>query len=142
MTEVNLKAQPIPNRNDDIRSDPFVQKLLSRMPDEVSNSFTEKQLTCLLTSLGSRRWGRHKVDVRTTVGFFHWRYYFVFLFGRNRRELSRLEERVSLLAKAVMLTTALLFVLLVVYLLKSAAGIDLFPGFSLGIWGWFKGEYL
>lgn len=142
MTEVNLKAQPIPNKNDNIRADPFVQKLLSRMPDEVSDSFTEKQLTYLLTSLGSRRWGSHKIDLRTTVGFFRWRYYFVFLFGRNRRELSRLEQRLSIVGKALLLTIALLFVLLVVYLLKSAAGIDLFPGFSLGIWGWFKGEFL
>ncbi len=142
MTEPNLKTQPIPNNNDNIRADPFVQKLLSRMPDEVSDSFTEKQLTYLLTSLGSRRWGSHKIDLRTTVGFFRWRYYFVFLFGRNRRELSRLEQRLSVVGKALLLTIALLFALLVVYLLKSAAGIDLFPGFSLGIWGWFKGEFL
>ena len=26
-----------------------------------------------------------------------------------------------------------------VFLATSAAGIALFPGFSLGIWGWFKG---
>ena len=26
--------------------------------------------------------------------------------------------------------------LLALYIAKSAAGIDLFPGFSLGIWGW------
>lgn len=40
-------------------------------------------------------------------------------------------------ATAVLLTISTLLGLLVLYLLKSAAGIDLFPGFSLGIWGWF-----
>lgn len=32
--------------------------------------------------------------------------------------------------------------LLLLYLLKSALGIDLVPGFSLGIWGWFKDVFL
>ena len=32
--------------------------------------------------------------------------------------------------------------LLILYLVKSALGIDLVPGFSLGTWGWFKGEFL
>ena len=31
---------------------------------------------------------------------------------------------------------------LVLYLVKSALGIDLVPGFSLGVWGWFKGVFL
>jgi hypothetical protein len=26
----------------------------------------------------------------------------------------------------------------ILYLLKSALGINLFPGFSLGLWDWFK----
>ena len=36
------------------------------------------------------------------------------------------------------ITFACLFGLLLLYLIKSALGIDLIPGFSLGIWGWFK----
>jgi hypothetical protein len=33
---------------------------------------------------------------------------------------------------------AVLLFLLVVYLIKCAMGINLFPHFSLGIWAWFK----
>jgi hypothetical protein len=32
--------------------------------------------------------------------------------------------------------------ILVLYLIKSALGIDLIPGFSFGVWGWFQDEFL
>lgn len=41
--------------------------------------------------------------------------------------------------RAVALAT---LAVLVLYLVKSALGIDLVPGFSLGVWGWFKGAFL
>jgi hypothetical protein len=66
--------------------------------------------------------------------------------GRNQRSLSRRERRISLMIKTFCLFLFLAFStlmgLLVLYLAKSAAGIDLFPGFSLGIWGWFKETFL
>ena len=58
----------------------------------------------------------------------------------NRRTLTRGELQVGLWlqAIAVLLFLALctLLGLLALYIAKSAAGIDLFPGFSLGIWSW------
>lgn len=64
------------------------------------------------------------------------------LFGRERRRLPRRIERVMRWTEAVFLgglvTVATLFGLLVLYLVKSALGIDLIPGYSLGIWSWFK----
>jgi len=66
--------------------------------------------------------------------------------GRNKRSLSGREKRLSLMLKAALMTAFIMFStllgLLVIYLIKSAAGIDIFPGFSLGIWGWFKGAFL
>jgi hypothetical protein len=127
-----------------ISNQPAIIKLLSRMPEEVANSFTDEQLTHLLTAVGSRGWGKHKVDFRGTfkLPFYQWRYYYVLLAGRNYRELSREEKRMSLLITAICSTLFLIFCaglgLLVLYLVKSALGIDLFPGFSLGIWSWFK----
>ena len=122
--------------------DSFVIGLKERLPDDLKDSFTPEQLSALKVAFGARKWGQHSVDLRGTLRLWHWRYYFVFLAGRNRRGLSRREQQLSRMATAFALSLFLLFSvmlgLLVLYLVKSALGIDLFPNFSLGIWGWFK----
>ena len=127
---------------DDIRQDPAMQKLLERMPEDVQQSFTEAQLSYLRVALGARQWGKHKVDLRGTLGLGSWRYYYVLVAGRNKRSEHR-SHKAGLLVKAVLVSVLLVFStalgLLLLYLLKSALGIDLFSNFSLGIWGWFKG---
>jgi hypothetical protein len=116
---------------------------MERLPASVRESFTEEQLSGLKVALAARRWGEHAIDWRGTLRWFRYRYYFVFLLGRNRRSLTRGEQQVGLLVQAIgtllFLGFSTLLGLLALYLAKSAAGIDLFPGFSLGIWGWFKG---
>ena len=108
-------------------------------------SFTEEQLEAIKQALCTRSWGKHSVDLRGTVKFWHRRYYFVFLAGRNYRQLSRLEQELSLLGKATVLAVILLACglvgLLLLYLLKSALGIDIFPDYSFGVWTWFKGLF-
>ena len=130
----------------DIRSDSAIQNLLARMPKEVQDSFTESQLSHLRVALGARSWGNHKVDVRSTFKLFKYRYYYVFVAGRNRRELSRKEKQFALMMQAMMVTTFLtfsaLFGIFVLYIIKSALGIDIFPHFSFGIWSWFKETFL
>lgn len=129
-----------------LREDPTLISLLSRMPESVQHSFTEEQLANLRIALGARSWGKHKIDFRSTISFFSYRYYYVFVAGRNRRELSRAEKRRNLLIQSLFMTGFLTFCslmgLLVLYLIKSALGIDLFPNFSLGIWSWFKENIL
>ena len=70
----------------------------------------------------------------------------MFLFGRNRRILTRREREIQRLALAGMLATFItvstLFGILVLYLVKSAMGIDLIPGFSWGVWDWFQKDFL
>lgn len=126
---------------DDIRLDPAMIKLLERMPSEVRDSFTEQQLSELRVALGARQWGKHKIDIRGTLGLGRWRYYYVFVAGRNLRDGVR-QGQLGLLMQAVLLSVLLiasaLLGLLLLYLLKSALGIDVFDGFSLGIWHWFK----
>jgi hypothetical protein len=46
------------------------------------------------------------------------------------------------MAFALFVTVSTLFGLLVLFLVKSAMGIDIFPNFSLGIWGWFQQTFL
>ena len=123
-----------------LRQDPALQSLMERLPQPVRDSFTEEQLAALKLALAARSWGRHAIDWRGTLRLWRYRYYFVFLVGRNRRTLTRGELQVGLRLQAIavllFLTLCTLLGLLALYIAKSAAGIDLFPVFSLGIWSW------
>jgi hypothetical protein len=125
-------------------ADPALNSLLKRMPPEVAESFTDEQLSHLHSALGARSWKKHSLDIRSTfpVPFAKSRVYFVLLMGRNRRELTRREKQISAFTFALFVAAFIglstLFGLLVLYLIKSALGINLFKGFSLGIWDWFK----
>jgi len=122
--------------------DPFIKGLKERLPDDLKDSFTKEQLTALKVAFGARQWGQHPLDLRGTFKLWRWRYYFVLLAGRNRRDLSRTERNLSRAATAASLAVFLLMCtvlgLLALYLIKSALGINIFPNFSFGIWGWFK----
>lgn len=125
-----------------IEQDPAIINLLERMPVSVQKSFTEVQLTHLRNAVASRQWGNHKIDLRGTFPLFNFRYYYVILAGKNQRSLSRAElgrsRLINALLLSVFLTLSMGLGLLCLYLLKSALGIDLFSGHSLGIWDWFK----
>ena len=131
---------------DDIHQDPVITRLLEKMPNKVASSFNEEQLSHLRNAIGAREWGKHKLDVRGTVKFFKWRYYYVILAGRNRRSLSEKEVRVARVLTASIVATfitfAVLLGLIVIYLIKSALGINLIDGWSLGLWTWFKANVL
>ena len=128
-----------------VHEEPAIRELLARMPKTVADSFNEEQLSHLLTAVGARSWGRHTIDVRGTfkIPFYRWRFYYVLLLGKNYRELSRKEKQLSLLTSTLVFSLFLILCslggLLLIYLIKSALGINLFSGFSLGIWDWFKG---
>lgn len=126
-----------------VTEDPAIVNLLARMPKDVRESFSELQLSHLRNAVGSRKWGAHRIDFRTTFGLFNYRYYLVLLAGKNIRTISRKQQKLQLLMNAALLTFFISFCtllgLLALYLLKSALGINLFENFSLGIWDWFKG---
>ncbi|MBX2807914.1 MAG: hypothetical protein KTR20_04710 [Cellvibrionaceae bacterium] len=128
-----------------IRDEPDIKKLLARMPETTATSFSDKQLMHLKTAIGSRHWATHKVDIRGTlhIPFTPWRYYYVILLGRNRRQLSQRERNVSALLNALIVLIFILSCstlgLVFLYLLKSFVGIDIFPNFSLGLWDYVKG---
>ena len=134
-------------KNSDVREEAAIKKLTSRMPSSVANSFTEEQLIHLKLALGAPKWGKHKIDLRGTFPFpfVRSKIYYVFLVGKNHRELTRNEKAISAFTITVLSTIFLLFSillgLLILYLVKSALGINLFENFSLGIWSWFKGLF-
>lgn len=129
-----------------VRDDPFVQQLMAKLPKGSADTFSDEQLLALKAALWGRSWGAHSFDLRWTLSIWRWHYYFVVLGGRNRRELTRREREIQRLALASVLalfiTVSTLFGLLLLYLLKSAMGINLIPGFSLGVWDWFKAVFL
>ncbi|MEP1967164.1 MAG: hypothetical protein ABJI93_10360 [Nonlabens ulvanivorans] len=135
------------NEDFDIKQETAIKTLLNRMPENVADSFTSKQLMHLKLALGARKWGSHKIDIRGTfiIPFKSKRFYYVFLMGRNSRELSRNEKKMTNLGVTLFTSCVLLgfvfFVLLILYILKSALGINLFQSYSLGIWGWLKGFF-
>lgn len=123
-----------------------LRDLLKDMPTPVRESFSTTQLDHLQQAIRDSRHVIHPVDLRWTLNFWRFRYYFVFLAGRDRRALTRKQEsffrRTELTFLFGFLTFSVLFGLLVLYLVKSALGIDLFPNHSLGIWDWFQAKYL
>lgn len=125
-----------------VHEDPALQNLLAKVPDRVKNTFTEEQLSYLRNAIVNRQWRNHTVDARGTIPWFKYRYYYVFIAGKNKRDLSRAEQQASRLINAVFvasfLSISITLGLLILYLMKSALGINLFDGFSLGIWDWFK----
>jgi hypothetical protein len=83
---------------------------------------------------------RHRIDVRKSFPFFGARYYLVFLLGRDLRKRPRKESTLVRIIVTILILFGVLFatlcVLLTLYMLKSAAGIDLIRNFHVGIWDW------
>ncbi|MEB2327420.1 MAG: 3-phosphoshikimate 1-carboxyvinyltransferase [Pseudomonas sp.] len=133
---------PAPFNDAALADDPFVKGLKQRLPETLRESFTDAQLEALRQVFGARSWVKHKVDLRGTFRLLGAQYYFAVLAGRNKRGHSRTEQHLSLAAKAALAALFLLFSTLlglaILYLVKSALGIDLLPNYSLGLWDWFK----
>lgn len=123
-----------------IDKDPAIQNLLARIPQEVKSSFSDEQLFHLRNAVATRQWGNHSIDYRTTFRFLNHRYYMVFLMGRNVREISREQMKRQLFFNAVLVSLFICFCtivgVIILYLAKSALGIDLLENFSLGLWEW------
>ena len=124
-----------------------VKQLLSTMEKSVADSFTDEQRNALQKALTTQDWRQHNVDFRPTLAlpFLPWSFYLVFLVGVNERGLLPAERSIAftmflfILFIIGLLVIGCAFVLL--YLLKSWLGIDLFPNESLGIWDKFKGDF-
>ncbi|MFT6328169.1 MAG: hypothetical protein ACJAYN_000088 [Bermanella sp.] len=130
-----------------IRKDPDVMNLLSRLPDETALSLTDRQLSHIKVAVGNAGYRKHKIDCRGTIPipFYPSRIYFVLLMGRNIRAVTRTEKSIALMTTlflaALFLSLSTLLGLVVLYILKSALGIDLFEGYSLGLWSWLKQKF-
>ncbi|TMP23333.1 hypothetical protein CWB99_23420 [Pseudoalteromonas rubra] len=125
-----------------------VKQLLGKMDPEVAASFTYKQRKALQKAINTRDWNNHKIDFRPTLAlpFLPWSFYFVFLGGVNKRRLSHTERvTAAIMFLITLLVVAMILlgiILVVLYLLKSWLGIDIFANESLGLWDQFKELFL
>ncbi|MEG0097794.1 MAG: hypothetical protein RR750_00230 [Citrobacter sp.] len=120
---------------------PVIERFYAQLDEKIAEELTPEQKdgvekAVLAISLGSR----HQVDIRRSFPFFGKRFYLVFLFGRDLRQQHRQESTLSRILLTFLLLFAVLFVtccvLLTLYMIKSALGIDVFQNFHVGIWDW------
>jgi hypothetical protein len=106
-----------------ISNDPFVKNLLAKVRAESRDTFSDAQLIALKEAAGGRQWGAHAIAVRHSLKFLHWHYYFVFVAGRNRRDMARREEALAQVLGVTAAAIMLLVPSLLGYLLLSRLGI-------------------
>lgn len=130
--------------NNAIRNDPEIKKLLSRLPNKTALSLTDIQLCHLKKALYKSEYQKHKIDFRGTfpIPFNKTKIYFVLLMGRDLRAVTRQEKTIAVITTLFLsfmfLVITILIALIALYLIKSALGINLFEGFSTGLWNWLK----
>ena len=126
-------------------TDAYVEYTLSRLPRDVLNGLTDQQLSAIRTALGAQiESSRHAVDLRIRVPLFFRSYYVVLFMGRDRRrsvfntERYRLEllpkglrRGIFVAASTLVLCVLILCLLTLIYLAKSAMGIDIFKNIHL-----------
>ena len=121
-----------------------VKQLLSKMDPATAATFSYRQRKALQKAISTRGWDNHSIDVRPTLAFpfLPWSFYVVFLAGVNKRSLKPTERYTAAIAFMMMLLVFLFvlfsIVFVILYILKSWIGIDIFPNDSLGGWDLFK----
>ena len=127
----------------------FVRKFAGSMPAHIAETFSDAQLRAIIRAYGVRSWGRHAIDFRFTLPVLARTYYFVFLAGvdkrpRSRNRAERHSHPMTTIGNYLFLFLVLLllvsFALGTLYVLKSAFGLNVAPGFSLGVWDSIQSE--
>jgi len=124
---------------------PSNQQILQRFPQDVLLSFSDKQKYFIGKVLDEHFSRKHKMVLLwpLSVPFFPSRLYFVFLAGRDIRHLSRQVQHIAMFTILLLIILGLSFSvllgLLVLYIAKSALGINLFDDVSLGLWHYLSG---
>jgi hypothetical protein len=76
--------------------DEILEHYLKRMAPEVAASFTEAQRDAIKSILGTRGMTKHAVEIRRSIPLSKWRFYTVFLMGREHRSLRHLDREGAL----------------------------------------------
>ena len=124
-----------------------IDRIVHTIPIEIRDTFDKKQLAAIEESIAiNSSYDHHCIDFRPVIGIGRWRYYAVFLLGKDRRTAPRRRASITTVIKALAVVFGLFFLfvsaVLTLYLIKSALGIDIFKHFSFGIWDYFKAHFL
>lgn len=68
-------------------------RLLSQMPDEVAQSFDQRQLEAIQSALVASTRKRHPVDIRWSIPLLMRQFYVVLLMGEEERSKARRQVR-------------------------------------------------
>lgn len=138
VTEPQLaNPRDYPNRRV-VEPNSLLDRLFAHTPAGFSATFTDDQIAGLNAALLDADTRYHAIDYRTSISFFGIPFYVTFLMGRERRSRERLAmegqtqiHRVALahiILTLVIAMSCVAAVACVLYLVKSALGIDLFDG--------------
>ncbi|MFK5986465.1 MAG: 3-phosphoshikimate 1-carboxyvinyltransferase [Pseudomonadota bacterium] len=112
--------------------------VMSKFPKSIRESFNDEQIKAIVKVSKDSDWKRHPVDIRFTIPFFTKRFYVVFIAGKSKRENKRHQNKIIRRLEVLLLSfflTALFFLFIgLLYIIKSALGLDIMPDISLGIW--------
>ena len=120
--------------------------LFRQFPNEIAESFTDTQRYHIEKVFKNHYSKKHRIDIRFSVPlpFTPLKYYCVMLMGRDVRGITRQEKTIAaltlLLVVTLMLSVAGTLGIIILYLIKSSLGINLFDDLSLGLWEWLKGS--
>lgn len=119
-----------------------VERFYAALDPEVQDTLTPEQKTGIEQALISANLAsRHPVDIRRSFPFLNRRYFVVFLLGKDLRKQARETGTLGRVFSTLSITVGILFcilsMLLALYMIKSALGIDVFEHFHVGIWTWF-----
>ncbi len=122
-------------------------RFFNTMSEDVLLSFTAEQKKEIESSIiKNTSRGDHCVDLRPVIGVGKWRYYTIFLIGKDRRGHVRKRDSLSILLKSLFILAGgiglFMSAVLTMYLIKSALGIDIFKHFSFGVWDAFRNTFI
>lgn len=144
LTKTDVAAEPSLQRSEPVASGAAAgakdASLESRFPAPLLQSLTTAQVSALVSLINASR-TRHTIEYRVSLPTVFWgQFYFTIFAGPERRNAERLaaEGQTSLarqtvfvsIVLAIVISCALFGVFCLVYLLKSALGLDLFRGGS------------
>lgn len=118
------------------REEEILGQFLEKLPPEVADSFNEAQRLALRTALTPSPKPKQCVDVRKSFSLLGRKYYFVVLFGKDRRthkrvRIAHLQEQDKGIRRYLSMGLAGSLIAVVglstAYLVTSAVGVNLFP---------------
>ncbi len=111
---------------------------MSKVPDDIKQTFTKEQLNVLESFLEKQECKNNFLDIRYSFPFIKKKYYFALLGGHNKENFSNKfhMNRKMTIFTAFSVLFIFVFFLFFLYLIKSGLGVDLIPNYSFGAWEW------